>query len=142
MAINKKTDFGNTGLIGEHWALSDFKIFVGVEAGSTRVVARYAMWANADARASGKDHLRRGRRITVSVPGTDPRLSDIEAVCDAALIVETIKSEPGVRAVAPQPAVKADSSKGIVAKAAVKGVKAKRPVPGVRGGDLEGGTIV
>lgn len=154
MAIKKKTDIGNQGISGEHWAPCDLQVHVGEEAGTTKVVVRYAMWLNAQTHADGKAPMRRGRRFTVVVPSTDPTLSDIERVCDKALLVKTVEAEPGERAIAGKPAIKAkaavdaDLENGIEAqpaqkaKAAVKAVKAKRPVQGVRGGELEGGSLV
>lgn len=154
MAIKLKNYLGNTGLSGDHWALCDLQIRVGVEAGTTDVVARYAMWASSTARTAGKAPLRRSRKVNVTVQGTDPRLSEIEAACDVVLTSKTIMAKPDVRAVVGQPAVNAkaavnadpdngiDAKAAVIAKAAVKPVKAQRAVRGVRGGELETGSIV
>ncbi len=166
MAIKLKTDLGNTGLSGDHWAMCDLQIHVGRTAGTTDVIARYAMWASAEAKAAGKAPLRRGKRTRVTVEGTDPRLSEIEAACDVVLTAKTIQAQPAVRAeparsaskskaaVKARSGVEADPDNGIkaqmaltaqpavAARRAMKAIKARRPTRRVQGGDLEDGTIV
>ena len=166
MAIKKNADIGNTGLNGEYWALCDLQIHTGDKPSTIKFVGRYALWVTATARAEGRSPLRRTKRVIVSVEGTDPKLSEIEAVFEKALLRESIQPVRGVHAVSAIPgmkakkavpakaAVEADPDNGIEAQpaveaqAAVEGrvaidaVKAVRAVAGVRGGELEGGTII
>ncbi len=102
MAIEKHTDMGN-GTAGNYWAL------LGVPkispAGSdTAVEAEFGLWVDKAAYDAGVHLLRKLRRIRVTVPGTDPRLSEISAAVEARLMrptgdegVEGGKLEGGTR---------------------------------------------
>lgn len=160
MAIQKSTDVGDTGMVADHWALCDLQLHRGEEAGTTKCVGSYRLWMNAAAYAAGKQPVRRGRKITVIVPGTDPKVSEIALAFDKELIRKEVKgvravaavtAVKGVTGVAAKAAVKADAKNGIKAKGAVaavaavvevKAVAAVAAVTPVKGAELAGGAIV
>lgn len=136
MAIEKHTDMGN-GTSGNYWALlAVSKLTPG--GSDTAIEAEFGLWVDEPAYAAGVHPLRRLRRIRITVPGSDPKLSEISAAVEVDLL------RPAVQAVA---AVQAQPAKAAVAAAAGRPAVAAQSavaevvgVVGVVGGKLDGGT--
>ena len=134
MPVDRHTDMGD-GTAGTYWALCGMRR-IARGGDETTVEAEYGLWVDQAAYRAGVTPRRKLQRIRVTVSGSDPKLSEIDAAVAAELLREPVTEVRAVRGRRAVPAGKSDSG---VDEPEVPEVAGRR---GVRGGLLEGGTLV